>query len=137
MSSRFLCIVPYGMISFIFRANMSWFAYITFCFLKMFILFKNTYITIFNMLFLICRELYKFVFIVQLLSRVQLFATPWAAAHQALLSFTISWSLLKFMSIESFSSCLNCLILCAPFSSCSQYFPASGSFSSDLALHIR
>ena len=107
---------------------MSWFAYITFCFLKMFILFKNTYITIFNMLFLICRELYKFVFIVQLLSRVQLFATPWAAAHQALLSFTISWSLLKFMSIESFSSCLNCLILCAPFSSCSQYFPASGSF---------
>ena len=70
----------------------------------------------------------RFFIIVQLLSRVQLFATPWAAAHQALLSFTISWSLLKFMSIESFSSCLNCLILCAPFSSCPQSFPASGSF---------
>ena len=39
-------------------------------------------------------------FVVQLLSRVQLFVTPWAAAPQAL-SLTISWSLLKFTSIES------------------------------------
>ena len=39
--------------------------------------------------------------VVQLLSCVWLFATPWAAARQASLSFTISWSLLKFMSIES------------------------------------
>ena len=39
--------------------------------------------------------------VVQLLSCVRLFATPWTAAHQALLSFTISWSLLKLMSIES------------------------------------
>ena len=37
---------------------------------------------------------------VQLLSRVQLFATPWTAAHQASLSFTISKSLLKLMSSE-------------------------------------
>ena len=37
----------------------------------------------------------------QLLSRVQLFATPWTAARQASLSFTISRSLLKLMSIES------------------------------------
>ena len=37
----------------------------------------------------------------QLLSRVQLFATPWIAAHQASLSITNSQSLLKFMSIES------------------------------------
>ena len=35
----------------------------------------------------------------QSLSRTQLFATPWTAAHQTSLSFTISWSLLKFMSI--------------------------------------
>ena len=35
------------------------------------------------------------------LSRVRLFATPWTAAHQASLSFTISQSLLKLMSIES------------------------------------
>ena len=38
---------------------------------------------------------------VQLLIHVQLFATPWTAAHQASLSFTISWSFFKFMSIES------------------------------------
>ena len=34
-------------------------------------------------------------------SRVWLFATPWTVAHQASLSFTISWSLLKLMSTES------------------------------------
>ena len=39
--------------------------------------------------------------VVQLLSRVRLFATPWTAARQVSLSFTISWSLLKLMSIES------------------------------------
>ena len=39
--------------------------------------------------------------VVQLLSRVLLFATPWTAACQAPLSFTISRSLLKLMSIES------------------------------------
>ena len=39
--------------------------------------------------------------VVQLLSRVQLFATPWMAACQVTLSFTISQNLLKFMSIES------------------------------------
>ena len=39
--------------------------------------------------------------VVKLLSRVLLFATPWAAARQASLSFTISQSWLKFMSIES------------------------------------
>ena len=38
---------------------------------------------------------------VQLLIHVQLFATPWTAAHQASLSFTFSWSFFKFMSIES------------------------------------
>ena len=46
-------------------------------------------------------ENYPFTFaVVQLLSRVQLFATPWTAACQASLSFTISQSLLKRMSIE-------------------------------------
>ena len=39
-------------------------------------------------------------FIVQSLSHVQLFRTPWAIACQAPLSFTISWSLIRFMSIE-------------------------------------
>ena len=47
------------------------------------------------------RQHIKRVVIVQLLSCVQLFGTPWTAAHQASLSITISWSLLKLMSIES------------------------------------
>ena len=63
----------------------------------------------------------------QLLSCVWLFATPWPAAHQASLSFTISQSLLKFMSIESVRPS-NHLILCHPFSFWPQSFPASGSF---------
>ena len=61
---------------------------------------------------------------VQFLSHVQLFATPWTAGHQASLSFTISQSLLKLMSIELVMPS-NHLI---PFSSCLQSFPASGSF---------
>jgi len=61
-----------------------------------------------------------------LLSHVRLFATPWTAARQASLSFTISQSLLKLMSIESVMPS-NCSALCLPFS-CPQSFPASGSF---------
>ena len=66
---------------------------------------------------------------VQLLSCVWLFATSWTAACQASLSFIISWSLLKFTSIESVMPS-NHLILSSviPFSSCLQSFPASGSF---------
>ena len=52
-------------------------------------------------------------FAVQLLSCVWLFATPWTAACQASLSFTISQSLLKFTSLESVMSS-NHLILCLP-----------------------
>ena len=48
---------------------------------------------------------------VQSLSHVQLFATPWTAAHQASLSITNSWSLLKLMSIESVMPS-NHLVLC-------------------------
>ena len=64
---------------------------------------------------------------VQLLSHVRLFATPWTAACQASLSITNSRSPLKPMSIESMIPSNN-LILCHPFSSCPQSFPASGSF---------
>ena len=53
------------------------------------------------------------VVVVQLLSRVQLFATPWTAARQASLPTTISWSLLKLMSIESVTPS-NHLVLCHP-----------------------
>ena len=61
------------------------------------------------------------------LSRVWLFPTPWAAAPQASLSFTISRSLLKLTSIEEVLPS-NHLILYHPFSSCPQSFPSSGSF---------
>ena len=64
---------------------------------------------------------------VQLIRRVQLFATPWIAAHQAFLSISNSQSLLKLMSIELVMPS-NHLILCVPFSSCLKSFPASGSF---------
>ena len=63
----------------------------------------------------------------QSFSCVQLFATPWTAAHQASLSITNSQNLLKLMSIESVMPS-NHLILCVPFSFCLQSFPASGSF---------
>ena len=63
----------------------------------------------------------------QSLSRVHLFATPWIIAHQASLSITNSRSSLKLMSIELVMPS-NPLILCCPFLSCFQYFPASGSF---------
>ena len=58
---------------------------------------------------------------------VSTFVTPWTATCQASLLFTISGSLLKFMSIESVILS-NHLILCCPFSSWLQSFPASGSF---------
>ena len=56
------------------------------------------------------------------LSRVWLFTTPWTTAHLASLSFTISWSLFKFMPIELVMPS-NHLILVAPFSSCPQSSP--------------
>ena len=61
--------------------------------------------------------------VVQSFSHVWLFATPWTAALQASLSFTISWNLLKLMSIELVMPS-NHLGLCHPL----QSFPASGSF---------
>ena len=64
---------------------------------------------------------------VQLLSCVQLFVTPRTAAHQASLSITNSWSLLKLTSIKSVMPS-NHLILVIPFSSCPQSPPSSGSF---------
>ena len=64
---------------------------------------------------------------VQSLSRVRLFATTWTIACQASLSITSSWSLFKFMFIESVMP-FNHLILCLPFSSCLRSLPASGSF---------
>ena len=64
---------------------------------------------------------------VQLLSHVRFFVTPWTAARQASLSITNSQSLLKLISVESVMPS-NHLILVIPFSSCLEYFLASGSF---------
>ena len=64
---------------------------------------------------------------VQSRSRVWLIVTPWTAVYQASLSITNSWSPPKPMSIESVIPS-NHLLLCLPFSSCPQSFPASGSF---------
>ena len=65
--------------------------------------------------------------VVQLLSRVWLFAALWTAARQASLSFTLSWSLLRLMSSESVMPS-NHLVLCHPFFSCLLSFRASRSF---------
>ena len=64
---------------------------------------------------------------VQLLSRVWLFVTPWTAAHQASLSITNSWSLLKLMSIQSVMPS-NHLILCCPLLLMPSIFPSIRSF---------
>ena len=73
---------------------------------------------------------------VQSLSHVQLFATPWTAAHQASPSITNSWRLLKLMSIKLVMSS-NHLILCHPFFLLPSIFPSIRIFSNKSALHIR
>ena len=73
---------------------------------------------------------------VQWLSYAQLFAIPWTAAYQASLSFTISWSLLKLMSIESVMPS-NHLILCHPLLLLPSIFSSIRVFSNESALWIR
>ena len=76
------------------------------------------------------------VVIVQLLSCVRLFATPWTAAHQASLSFTVSYSLLKLMPIELVMSS-NHLILCHPLLLLPSIFPRIRVFSNESTPGIR
>ena len=74
--------------------------------------------------------------VIQSLGYVQLFATPWTTTHLSSLSSTISWSLLKVISIESVMlsnhRILHCPLLLSP-----SLFPSIRVFFSDLALHIR
>ena len=77
------------------------------------------------------RQFTPCIVIIQSPSHVKLFATPWTAAHQVSLSFTVSRSLIKFMSIGSVMLS-NHLILCRPFTFClvqkniiSRYLPKS------------
>ena len=72
---------------------------------------------------------------VQLLSRVQLFATPWTAACQASLSITNSQNLLK-LSIELVMP-FNHLILCRPLLLLPSIFLSFRVFSNESSLHIR
>ena len=69
-------------------------------------------------------------------SHVQLFATPWTAAHQASLTITNSQNLLKFMSIESVMPS-NHLILSYPLLLLTSIFPSIRVFSNESVLHIR
>ena len=69
-------------------------------------------------------------------SHVRLFEIQWTAACQASLSFTISQSLLKFMSIESVMPS-NHLVLCHPLLLLPSIFPKIRVFSNESALHIR
>ena len=73
---------------------------------------------------------------VQSLNSIQLFATPWTAAHQASLSITNSQSLLRLMSIESVMPS-NHLILCRPLLLPPSIFPSNRVFSNESVLSIR
>ena len=72
---------------------------------------------------------------VQVLSSVQLSATPWTAAHQAFLSITNCQSLLKLISIVSVMQS-NYLILCHPLLLPPSIFPSIRVFSNESVLHI-
>ena len=72
-------------------------------------------------------RVFEKVLVVQLLSRVCLFATPWTAAHQTSLSSTVSQSLPRFVSIESVILS-NHLILCHPLLLLPSVFPSIMSF---------
>ena len=74
--------------------------------------------------------------VVQSLSHVQLIATPWTAAHQASLSFTISRSLLRLMTIELVMSS-NHLILCHSLLLLPSIFPSIRVFSNESTLRMR
>ena len=69
-------------------------------------------------------------------THIRLFVTPWTAAHLGFLSFTISQSLLKLMSIESMMPS-NHLIFCHPLLFLPSIFPRIRVFSSESVLHIR
>ena len=79
---------------------------------------------------------HKKCFVVQSLSCVRLFATPWTTAHQASLSFTISRFLLKLTFIESVMPS-NHLVLCCPLLLLPSVFPSIRVFHNESVLCIR
>ena len=81
-------------------------------------------------------EVHVFISLVQSLSCVWLFATPWTTACQASLFITDSWSLLELMSIESVMPS-NHLILCRPLLLLPSIFPSIRVFPNESVLCIR
>ena len=84
----------------------------------------------------VCRKYEVTVSSVQSLSHLQLFATPWALAHQASLSITNSWSLLRLMSIVLVMPSDH-LIFCCSLLLMPSIFPSIRVFSNESVLHIR
>ena len=74
--------------------------------------------------------------VVQSLNHVQLFTSPWTAPRQASLFFTISWSLLKLMSIASVMPS-NHLTFCCPLFLPPSIYPSIRVFSNESPSHIR
>ena len=85
--------------------------------------------------FCCCVFLWQFALLL-LLSHVQLFVTPWPVACQVPLSSTVSWSLLKFMSLDSVWCYLTISSSATPFSFCLLSFLASRSFPVDLCKNL-
>ena len=99
------------------------------------------YIPFFMIVILISHTLFLSIYfliplVVQLLSCAQLFAVPWTEAHQASLSFTLSQSLRKLMSIKLMMPS-NHPILCCPLLLLPSIFPSIRVFSNESALRIR
>ena len=89
--------------------------------------------------FILVNEHYFLIFIVVVfhsLNHIQLLVSPWTAAHQASLAFTVSQNLLRFMSIE-LVMLSNYLILSCPLLLLPSVFPSIRVFFSELALHTR
>ena len=80
--------------------------------------------------------LMSFVAVIQMLSHVWLFVTPWTAAHQAFLFSTISWSFRKLISIESVMPSKHLILFC-PFLLLPSIFLSIKVFSNELILWIR
>ena len=78
-------------------------------------------------------EIHSIVAVAQSLSCVQLFAASWTTAHQASLSLTIPWRLLKLILVMT----PNHLVLCHPLLLLPSVFPSNRVFSNELALCIR
>ena len=124
-------ITPHKIIINCFKTN------ILFCILVSLVKKKTKHVFFLCALYL-CSKMISYTYIssVQLLSRIQLFATPWTAAHQASLSITNSWSLLNLMSIELVIPS-NHLILCCLLLLLLSIFPSIRVFSNESALHMR